>query len=96
MGPEGTQITKVCTNVHTCMYICHLAPPPPPDLATLVYLTRDYYGGEKVAVWPKSAIFSRSIIFPATIKPADSAFRVSGGMGHDTLHVTFNMFNKQI
>ena len=30
MGPEGTQITKVCTNVHTCMYICHLAPPPPP------------------------------------------------------------------
>ena len=28
-GPEGTQITKVCTNVHTCMYICHLAPPPP-------------------------------------------------------------------
>ena len=26
----GTQITKVCTNVHTCMYICHLAPPPPP------------------------------------------------------------------
>ena len=20
----------VCTNVHTCMYICHLAPPPPP------------------------------------------------------------------
>ena len=30
VGPEGTQITKVCTNVHTCMYICHLAPPPPP------------------------------------------------------------------
>ena len=29
VGPEGTQITKVCTNVHTCMYICHLAPPPP-------------------------------------------------------------------
>ena len=29
-GPEGTKITKVCTNVHTCMYICHLAPPPPP------------------------------------------------------------------
>ena len=28
VGPEGTQITKVCTNVHTCMYICHLAPPP--------------------------------------------------------------------
>ena len=28
-GPEGTQITKVCTNVHTCMCICHLAPPPP-------------------------------------------------------------------
>ena len=26
VGPEGTQITKVCTNVHTCMYICHLAP----------------------------------------------------------------------
>ena len=26
----GSQITKVCTNVHTCMYICHLAPPPPP------------------------------------------------------------------
>ena len=24
VGPEGTQITKVCTNVHTCMYICHL------------------------------------------------------------------------
>ena len=23
VGPEGTQITKVCTNVHTCMYICH-------------------------------------------------------------------------
>ena len=30
VGPEGTQITKVCTNVHTCMYISHLAPPPPP------------------------------------------------------------------
>ena len=30
----GTQITKVCTNVHTCMYICHLAPPPPPDVIT--------------------------------------------------------------
>ena len=30
VGPEGTQITKVCTNLHTCMYICHLAPPPPP------------------------------------------------------------------
>ena len=29
VGPKGTQITKVCTNVHTCMYICHLAPPPP-------------------------------------------------------------------
>ena len=29
VGPEGTQITKVCTNVHTCMYICHLAPPMP-------------------------------------------------------------------
>ena len=28
VGSEGTQITKVCTNVHTCMYICHLAPPP--------------------------------------------------------------------
>ena len=27
VGPEGTQITKVCTNVHTCMCICHLAPP---------------------------------------------------------------------
>ena len=26
-GPEGTQITKVCTNVPTCMYICTLAPP---------------------------------------------------------------------
>ena len=23
-------------------------------------------------------------------------FRVSGGMGHDTLHVAFNMFNKHI
>ena len=28
VGPEETQITKVCTNVHTCMYICHLAPRP--------------------------------------------------------------------
>ena len=27
VGPEGTQITEVCTNLHTCMYICHLAPP---------------------------------------------------------------------
>ena len=25
---QETQITKVCTNVHTCMYICHLAPRP--------------------------------------------------------------------
>ena len=40
--------------------------------------------------------FSRSIILPAIIKPADSALWVSGGMGHDTLHVAFNMFNKHI
>ena len=26
VGPEGTRNTKVCTNVHTCMYICTLAP----------------------------------------------------------------------
>ena len=30
VGPEGTQITIVCTNVHTCMYVCYLAPPRPP------------------------------------------------------------------
>ena len=41
VGPEGTQITKVCTNVHTCMYICHLDPnhksmyPPPPPPASV-------------------------------------------------------------
>ena len=35
-GSEGTQITKVCTNVHTCMYICHLAPPPPATVSTCV------------------------------------------------------------
>ena len=35
VGPEGTQITKVCTNVHTCMYICHLAPPPPVSIAVV-------------------------------------------------------------
>ena len=40
--------------------------------------------------------FTRSIIFPAIIKPADSAFWVSGGAGHDTFHVAFNMFNKHI
>ena len=40
--------------------------------------------------------FSRSIIFPAIIKPTDSAFWVSGGMGHATLHVAFIMFNKHI
>ena len=22
VGPEGTQITKVCTNVHTCIDVC--------------------------------------------------------------------------
>ena len=47
--------------------------------------------GKKWRFWPKSAIF-----FPAIIKPTDSALRVSGGMGHDTLYVTFNMFNKNI
>ena len=41
-------------------------------------------------------IFSRSIIFPAIIKPADSAFGFLGDMGHDTLHVAFNMFNKHM
>ena len=40
--------------------------------------------------------FSRSIIFPAIIKRADSAFWIYGGMGHDTLHVAFYMFNKHI
>ena len=40
--------------------------------------------------------FSRSIILPTIIKPADLAFWVSGGMGRDTLHVAFNMFNKHI
>ena len=47
--------------------------------------------GEKRRFWPKFAIFSRSKISPATIKPADSAFWVSGGMGHHTLHVAFNI-----
>ena len=40
--------------------------------------------------------FSRLIIFLAIINPADSAFWVSGGMSHDTLHVAFNMSNKHI
>ena len=40
--------------------------------------------------------FSRRIIFPTIIKPAESAFWDSGGMGHDTLHVAFNMLNKHI
>ena len=43
MGPEGTQIIKVCTNVHTCMYICHLAPPPP---ATDIAIRRVKQGTE--------------------------------------------------
>ena len=63
------------------------------------YLTRDYYGGEKVAVLPQSTIFSRLINIPATIKKktADSAFWVS--RGHDTLyvplyvHCSINIFN---
>ena len=52
--------------------------------------------GKKWRFWPKSAMFSRSIILLAIIKPADSAFWVSGGMGHDTLHVAFYKFNKHI
>ena len=52
--------------------------------------------GKKWWFWPKSAIFSQSIIFPVIIKPADSAFWVSGGIGHDTLYVAFNMSNKHI
>ena len=40
--------------------------------------------------------FPRSKISPAIIEPADSAFWVSGSMGHDTLHVAFNMLNKYI
>ena len=40
--------------------------------------------------------FSRTKIVPAIIKPADSAFWVFGGMGHDTLHFAFNLFNKNI
>ena len=40
--------------------------------------------------------FSQSIIFLAIIKPADSAFWVSGGMGQETLRVAFDVFNKHI
>ena len=29
---ELVGILGYCPNVHTCMYICHLAPPPPPGL----------------------------------------------------------------
>ena len=43
--------------------------------------------GKKWRFWPKSAIFFPVNNFPAIIKTADSAFWVSGGMGHDTLHV---------
>ena len=38
--------------------------------------------------------FSLSIISPAIIKL--SFFGFLGGMGHDPLHVAFNMFNKHI
>ena len=47
-------------------------------LSCYTYLTRDYYGSEDN--------------FPRHNKIAESAFRVSVGMGHDTLHVAFNMF----
>ena len=52
--------------------------------------------GKKWRFWTNSAIFFPVNNFPAIIKPADSAFRVSGGMGQETLHVAFNIFNKHI
>ena len=52
--------------------------------------------GKKWRFWPKSAIFFPVKNFPAIIKPTDSAFWVFGGMGHETVHVAFSMFNKHI
>ena len=54
--------------------------------------------GKKWRFWPKSAIFFSVNNFPHhnNKKKPDSDFWALGVMGHDTLHVAFNMFNKHI
>ena len=52
--------------------------------------------GKKWRFWPKPAIFFPVNNFPAIIKPADSAFWVTGGIVHETFHVAFSMVNKHI
>ena len=53
--------------------------------------------GEKWRFWPKSAIFFLVNNFPHHNKNTPTQlFGFLGGMGHETLHVAFNMFNKHI
>ena len=51
--------------------------------------------GKKCRFWPKSAIFFPLNNFPRHNKnPPTQLFEFLGGMGHDTLHVAFNMINQ--
>ena len=53
--------------------------------------------GKKWRFWPKSAIFFPVTNFPHHYKnPPTHLFGFLGGMGHDTLPVAFDMFNKHI
>ena len=64
VGPEGNQITKVCTNVHTCMYICHLAPPPPRYRSTflLIFFLTKFHLNTKLCLavsWAHGKFYTR-------------------------------------
>ena len=51
--------------------------------------------GKKWRLWPKSAIFFPVNNFPRHNKnPLTQLFGFLGGMGHGTLHLAFNISNK--